>query len=54
MCSIRAGPVRLVCAPTRCNPLLLHYPNFELYRKQVVKQADVTLAMYLRGDAFTT
>ncbi|OCB14132.1 glycosyl hydrolase [Mycolicibacterium porcinum] len=34
-------------------PLLLHYPYFELYRTQVVKQADLTLAMYLRGDAFT-
>jgi alpha,alpha-trehalose phosphorylase len=34
-------------------PLLLHYPYFELYRKQVVKQADLVLAMHLRGDAFT-
>lgn len=34
-------------------PLLLHYPYFELYRTQVIKQADLTLAMYLRGDAFT-
>jgi alpha,alpha-trehalose phosphorylase len=34
-------------------PLLLHYPYFELYQKQVVKQADVVLAMQLRGDAFT-
>jgi alpha,alpha-trehalose phosphorylase len=34
-------------------PLLLHYPYFELYRKQVIKQADVVLAMHLRGDAFT-
>jgi alpha,alpha-trehalose phosphorylase len=34
-------------------PLLLHYPYFELYRKQVVKQADLVLAMQLRGDAFT-
>ena len=25
----------------------------QLYRKQVVKQADLVLAMYLRGDAFT-
>ena len=28
-------------------PLLLHYPYFQLYRKQVVKQADVVLAMQL-------
>ena len=34
-------------------PLLLHYPYLELYRRQVVKQADVVLAMHLRGDAFT-
>jgi alpha,alpha-trehalose phosphorylase len=34
-------------------PLLLHYPYFQLYRKQVVKQADVVLAIQLRGDAFT-
>jgi alpha,alpha-trehalose phosphorylase len=34
-------------------PLLLHFPYFDLYRKQVVKQADLVLAMFLRGDAFT-
>jgi alpha,alpha-trehalose phosphorylase len=34
-------------------PLLLHYPYFQLYRKQVVKQADLVLAMQARGDAFT-
>jgi alpha,alpha-trehalose phosphorylase len=34
-------------------PLFLHYPYFDLYRKQVVKQADLVLAMHLRGDAFT-
>jgi len=34
-------------------PLLLHFPYFDLYRKQVVKQADLVLALYLRGDAFT-
>ncbi|WP_369201649.1 glycoside hydrolase family 65 protein [Streptomyces sp. PU-14G] len=35
-------------------PLLLHFPYFDLYRKQVVKQADLVLAMYKRGDAFDT
>jgi alpha,alpha-trehalose phosphorylase len=35
-------------------PLLLHFPYFDLYRKQVVKQADLVLALHLRGDAFTT
>ena len=34
-------------------PLLLHFPYFDLYRKQVLKQADLVLAMHLRGDAFT-
>ena len=34
-------------------PLLLHYPYFDLYRKQVVKQADLVLAMQLCSSAFT-
>ncbi|HEX6507584.1 MAG TPA: glycosyl hydrolase family 65 protein, partial [Chloroflexota bacterium] len=34
-------------------PLLLHFPYFDLYRKQVVKQADLVLAMQLRSDTFT-
>ena len=34
-------------------PLFLHFPYFDLYRKQVVKQADLVLALLLRGDAFT-
>jgi alpha,alpha-trehalose phosphorylase len=34
-------------------PLQNFYPYFELYRKQVVKQADLVLAMMLRPDAFT-
>lgn len=39
--------------PPQSYPLLLHYPYFDLYRKQVVKQADLVLAMHLCGDAFT-
>ena len=35
-------------------PLLLNFPYFDLYRKQVIKQADLVLAMYLRSDAFTS
>jgi len=42
-----------VATPPEMYPLLLHYPYFDLYRKQVVKQADLVLAMHLRGDAFT-
>ena len=34
-------------------PLLIHFPYFDLYRKQVVKQADLVLALHARGDAFT-
>jgi alpha,alpha-trehalose phosphorylase len=34
-------------------PLLLHYPYFDLYRKQVVKQADLVMAMLVRGEAFS-
>src|SRR5213078_3623954 len=34
-------------------PLLLYFPYFDLYRKQVVKQADLVLALHWRGDAFT-
>ena len=34
-------------------PLMLHFPYFDLYRKQVVKQSDLVLAMLLHGSAFT-
>ncbi|MFC3503721.1 glycoside hydrolase family 65 protein [Micromonospora krabiensis] len=34
-------------------PLLLHYPYLELYRKQVVKQADLVLAMLRCPGEFT-
>ena len=34
-------------------PLLLHYPYFDLYRKQVVKQADLVLALHVCGESFT-
>ena len=34
-------------------PLFLHYPYFDLYRKQVIKQADLVLAMQMCGDHFT-
>ena len=34
-------------------PLMLHFPYFDLYRKQVVKQADLVLALHLRGEAFS-
>ena len=34
-------------------PLLLNFPYFDLYRKQVVKQADLVLALYLCGESFS-
>jgi alpha,alpha-trehalose phosphorylase len=34
-------------------PLMLHFPYFDLYRKQVTKQADLVLAMVMCGECFT-
>jgi alpha,alpha-trehalose phosphorylase len=34
-------------------PLLLNFPYFDLYRKQVVKQADLVLALYRAGHEFS-
>jgi alpha,alpha-trehalose phosphorylase len=34
-------------------PLMLNFPYFDLYRKQVIKQADLVLALYTNGDYFT-
>ncbi len=34
-------------------PLLLSVPYFQLYRTQVVKQADLVLALFLHGNRFT-
>jgi trehalose/maltose hydrolase-like predicted phosphorylase len=34
-------------------PLLMHAPYVQLYRKQVIKQADLVLAMHWCGEAFT-
>ncbi len=39
--------------PPEHYPLLLHVPYFQLYRRQVIKQPDLVLAMALRGDSFT-
>ena len=35
-------------------PLLLHYHPLTIYRYQVVKQADVVLALFLQGQTFST
>ena len=34
-------------------PLLLHYHPLNLYRRQVIKQADTVLAMFLLGEQFS-
>ncbi len=49
----RHAPFDFESTPPDDYPLLLHVPYFQLYRRQVVKQPDLVLAMALRGDAFT-
>ena len=39
--------------PVDKRPLLLHYHPLVIYRFQVLKQADVVLALFLQGDLFT-
>ncbi|MDR6175240.1 alpha,alpha-trehalose phosphorylase [Nocardioides zeae] len=39
--------------PIELRPLLLHYHPLVIYRFQVLKQADVVLALFLQGDRFT-
>lgn len=46
-------PWDLQNTPSDHYPLLLFYHPLNIYRKQVIKQADVILAMFLLGDAFS-
>ena len=39
--------------PEENYPLLLHYHPLNLYRAQVIKQADTVMAMFLLGDQFS-
>ena len=39
--------------PPEKRPLLLHYHPLVIYRFQVLKQADVVLALFLQGDQFS-
>jgi alpha,alpha-trehalose phosphorylase len=39
--------------PPEKRPLLLHYHSLVIYRRQVLKQADVVLALLLLSDQFT-
>lgn len=40
--------------PPEKYPLLLHFHPLVIYRHQVIKQADIVLAMFLLGNEFTT
>ena len=42
----------LDATPPEHFPLLLHYHPLDIYRHQVIKQADIVLAMFLLGDEF--
>jgi alpha,alpha-trehalose phosphorylase len=39
--------------PDELRPLLMHFHPLVIYRFQVLKQADVVLALFLQGDRFT-
>ncbi len=43
----------LKSTPADKRPLLLHYHPLVIYRFQVLKQADVVLALFLQGDHFS-
>ncbi|HEV2927836.1 MAG TPA: glycosyl hydrolase family 65 protein, partial [Propionibacteriaceae bacterium] len=43
----------LASTPPEKRPLLLHYHPLVIYRFQVLKQADVVLALFLQGDSFS-
>ncbi|MFD3446403.1 glycoside hydrolase family 65 protein [Microbacteriaceae bacterium 4G12] len=43
----------LAGTPEEQKPLMLHFHPLVIYRFQVLKQADVVLALFLQGDQFT-
>jgi alpha,alpha-trehalose phosphorylase len=43
----------LAGTPDEQKPLMLHFHPLVIYRFQVLKQADVVLALFLQGDQFT-
>ncbi len=43
----------LTNTPAEKRPLMMHYHPLVIYRFQVLKQADVVLALFLQGDHFT-
>ncbi|MDR1450517.1 MAG: glycoside hydrolase family 65 protein [Propionibacteriaceae bacterium] len=46
-------PWDLAAVPPDRRPLLLHYHPLSIYRRQIIKQADVVLALLLRGADFS-
>jgi alpha,alpha-trehalose phosphorylase len=50
---LRREPWDFANTPADRYPLLLFYHPLNIYRKQVIKQADVVLAMFLLGGAFS-
>jgi alpha,alpha-trehalose phosphorylase len=46
-------PWDLDATPADMFPLLLHFHPLTIYRRQVLKQADVVMAMFLLGDEFS-
>jgi alpha,alpha-trehalose phosphorylase len=44
----------LAATPESQKPLMLHFHPLVIYRFQVLKQADVVLALFLQGDQFTS
>ena len=43
----------LAATPEEQKPLMLHFHPLVIYRFQVLKQADVVLALFLQGDQFS-
>lgn len=50
---LQHDPWDFSATPDDSYPLLLHFPYFQLYRRQVTKQADLVLALHLHGDRFS-
>src|SRR5690606_35619974 len=46
-------PWDFAATPPERYPLLLHYHPLVIYRHQVIKQADILLAMFLLGNEFS-
>jgi alpha,alpha-trehalose phosphorylase len=52
-CGIYAGGASGESGQAKNFPLLLHYHPLVIYRHQVLKQADIVLAMFLLGNEFS-